>query len=210
MRLPFTAEQFLSVFENYNRFMGPVVIVMYVLAAVAVGVLFRPGTKKDARISSILAFYWIWMGIGYHIAYFSAINKAAYVFGGLFVVQGVLFFIAARRRWIQFEPGRNARTVLGLVAVTYALVVYPLIGLLAGHGYPSGPVLGAPCPTTIFTFGLLMIIRRPYPGFLLIVPFLWSIIATNVVRLGIVEDIGLLISGIVAVVVYRQAKREWS
>jgi hypothetical protein len=33
------------------------------------------------------------MGIVYHLVFFTAINKAAYLFGGLFIIQGILFLI---------------------------------------------------------------------------------------------------------------------
>ncbi len=40
----------------------------------------------------------------------------------------------------------------------FAMALYPLIGWLAGHDWPSAPMFGvAPCPTTIFTMGLLLL-----------------------------------------------------
>lgn len=45
-------------------------------------------------ISCILVFYWLWMGIVYHIIFFSSINPVAYVFGVMFILQTILFIKA--------------------------------------------------------------------------------------------------------------------
>jgi hypothetical protein len=48
------------------------------------------------------------------------------------------------------------------------MVVYPLLGIRFGHSYPRAPLFGvAPCPTTIFTFGLLLWATRSVPGLFL-------------------------------------------
>ena len=58
----------------------------------------------------------------------------------------------------------------------------------------------APCPTAIFTFGLLMLSARPLPIWLLCIPLAWAGIgSTAAVLLGVREDLGLLVSGILAV-----------
>ena len=90
--------------------------------------------------------------------------------------------------------------------VGYALVVYPLIGTLAGHGYPDGPLFGlAPCPTAIFTLGVFLMARR-IPLTVAAVPLLWSAIGTVAAfKLGIREDLGLLVSGVVAGVILVRA-----
>jgi hypothetical protein len=55
----------------------------------------------------------------------------------------------------------------------------------------------APCPTTIFTFGLLLWTRGRVPGWLLAVPTLWALIGfTAALTLGILEDTGLLVAGL--------------
>lgn len=55
--------------------------------------------------------------------------------------------------------------------------LYPLIGLIVTHPYPETPSFGvAPCPTTIFTLGLLLLVRHPRPWLLAAVPLLWSVL----------------------------------
>ena len=82
--LPFTIDQFLGVFERYNQAIWPMHIVAYILA---IGVIFLAAKKtrySDQIISVVLACLWAWMGIVYHLMYFSAINGAAIGFGILF------------------------------------------------------------------------------------------------------------------------------
>ncbi len=199
MQIPFTVEQFLEVFENYNTAIWPTQVVVYALAVI---VLIAPATSSryGSRLASaVLGFFWIWMGVAYHLVYFSRINKAAYVFGTLFIVQGVVFLHAGvLRSRLSFGWQRDINCPAGALFVLYAMVGYPIIGHLVGHGYPQSPCFGvAPCPTTIFTFGLLLWTDRRVPKHVLVIPFLWSIVGfTAAIKLGILEDVGLLVAGV--------------
>jgi hypothetical protein len=84
------------------------------------------------------------------------------------------------------------------VFIALALIVYPILGALTGHAYPRAPLFGvAPCPTAIFTFGILLWARNRVGIYLLIIPFLWSLVGfTAALKLGIREDFGLLIAGL--------------
>jgi hypothetical protein len=86
--------------------------------------------------------------------------------------------------------------------ILYALVVYPILGALSTHAYPSAPTFGLPCPTTIFTFGILLWTDPTPPRHLLVIPVLWAIVGTTAsFTLGIAEDIGLGIAALVTVLV---------
>ncbi len=78
-------------------------------------------------------------------------------------------------------------------------VLYPLIGVASGHRYPAMPMFGvAPCPTTIFTFGLLLWTIDRVPKYLLLIPLLWSLLGVvAALQLGIPEDFVLPLSGLV-------------
>jgi hypothetical protein len=80
------------------------------------------------------------------------------------------------------------------------MALYPIIGGLLGHGYPRSPSFGvAPCPTTIFTFGLLLWTSVRVPIYVLAIPLLWSLIGFSAALwLGIREDIGLPIAGVLS------------
>jgi Family of unknown function (DUF6064) len=49
----------------------------------------------------LLATLWIWNAVAYHALLFTSINPAAWLFAGLFTVEGVLLFWAAARRRIE-------------------------------------------------------------------------------------------------------------
>jgi hypothetical protein len=203
VRLPFDTEAFFQVFVDYNTAIGPAPIVAWLLGIVAVVLVLWPMPWSGRAISAILAAFWLWTGIGYHILFFAPINPAAYGFGALFVVQGLLFlWCGVHRKRLDFSASGGVSTIVGGVAIVYAMLVYPIIGYLLGHGYPRAPLFGvAPCPTTIFTIGLLCLADRPMPWALWLVPLLWSLIGgTAAWLLGVPEDLGLWIAGLAAVV----------
>ena len=80
MKLPFTIEQFLGVFKSYNETIFPLQIFFYLMAGTIVFLSLKTSAWSDKIINSILAFFWLWMGIAYHILFFSTINKSAYLF----------------------------------------------------------------------------------------------------------------------------------
>ena len=95
----------------------------------------------------------------------------------------------------------NAATAVGLLLITYALVVYPLIGRAIGHRYPAAPTCGVPCPTTIFTLGLFLLAAPALPRMLLIIPVAWAVVGLSaVLQLGMWEAWGLPVAAIAAVV----------
>ena len=211
MDLPFTEEQFFEIFAQYNLAVWPMQVVIYALAIAALVLAFWE-TKYSNRITSaILAFLWLWIGLVYHVGYFSAINRAAYVFGGLFIIQAGLFLAAGtlnQKLWFRFHP--NSYAIIGTLFVLYGLVIYPVLGYSLGHRYPYAPTFGLPCPTTIFTFGLLLWTDKRIPKYLLIIPVLWSIIGFfAALQLGVWEDVMLLIAGVATpVMIYYRDMRE--
>ena len=64
------------------------------------------------------------------------------------------------------------------------------------RGWTRAPVFGvAPCPTTIFTFAVLIVLRAPLK--LSLIPLLWAAIGTSAaVLLGVKEDFGLAAAGL--------------
>jgi hypothetical protein len=197
MKVPFTLEQFLDVFKDYNLSVCPLQIIFYLLALIAILLSLKKVRQSDKIIPAILAFFWIWMGIAYHIINFTAINKAAYVFGAAFILQGILFLYIVAKQKISFRFRLDIYGIAGSIFIFFALILYPVFGYLQGHIYPSSPTFGLPCPTTIFTFGILLWTDKKFPMVLLIIPVIWSAIGFSAAfALGFKEDIGLLISGL--------------
>ncbi|NLF32830.1 MAG: hypothetical protein GX591_18325 [Planctomycetes bacterium] len=199
MRLPFTVEQFFDVFEAYNRAIWPAQVLAYVLGLAAIVLASGDTARRGRAVAGILALSWIWMGAAYHLGHFRAINPAATVFGVLFLLQGLVFIgagcILAKLR---FRFAVRPIPIIGAAFILYAMVLYPLLGRLAGHIYPRSPVFGvAPCPAAIFTFGLLLWATRPVPWYVPVVPVLWSLIGLSAaIHLRVPQDYGLGVAGV--------------
>ncbi len=201
MNLPFTAEQFFSVFERYNIAVWPAQVILNLLGLGAIAFAARKIRPSDRIISLILSLLWLWTAVIYHYTFFSSINPAANIFALLCLLQGMLFlWFGVFRNRLVFTLPHGAYGVTGGLLLLYALVIYPLLGQALGHAYPRSPSFGLPCPTTIFTFGLLLWSARSLPKVILFIPFLWSLIGSSAaLNLGVREDTGLLIAGIVGV-----------
>ncbi|MCC2635238.1 MAG: hypothetical protein K0S48_3124 [Ramlibacter sp.] len=79
-------------------------------------------------------------------------------------------------------------------------MVYPVWSTVGGHAYPDLPTFGLPCPTTIFTIGMLAMVRggRTWPLF--VAPVLWSMIGLQAAFLfGVVPDLGLGVAGLAGI-----------
>ena len=200
--VPFTVAEFLSVFERYNNAVWPAQLAFYLMALLAIGLTFKDTKASNKTVSIILAVLWLWMGIVYHLLFFSRINRAAILFGAFFIAQSILFiFISGLRETVLFRFRRDLRGILGAVFIVYALVIYPLLGMSFGHNYPAAPTFGVPCPTTIFTFGILLSAASRIPVYALIIPLIWSVFGFwAALSLGMIEDFGLLITGVITTV----------
>lgn len=198
MKLPFTTAQFFEAFTNYNQSVYPMQIIFYLLSAVVILLSIKKIKNAGRIINVILSFLWLWMGIVYHLIYFAPINKAAYLFGGIFILQGLLFFYyGVLNNKLSFKFRFDFPGWVGALLITFALIVYPVLGYAFGHFYPASPTFGLPCPTTIFTFGILLWFDKKIPISILTIPFIWSVIGFfAALKLGVHEDTGLLVAGI--------------
>ena len=199
MNLPFTPDQFLDVFKSYNLTVWPAQILLVVLALLMIFVLFKKNFYSDRLISIGLAVLWLWMGIVYHIIFFTRINPAAYLFGTLYVIQAGLFvYYGIITKELIYKYRNNAIGIMSILFFLYSLIFYPLLSYQFGHLYPSTPTFGLPCPTTIFTFGMITLMEDR-KKIIFIIPIVWSLVGfTAALKLGIYQDIGLLIAGVIS------------
>ena len=200
MKIPFSQDQFFRVFEAYNLSLWPIQILFYGLGVVCIIVMVKNGLKYSRMLCAVLSFFWLWMGVVYHILYFSSINSAAYFFGFVFIMQGLAFFyFGVIRQKVKFNFNLELSGIIGLVLIVYALGAYPVISYFVGHIYPRSPTFGVPCPTTIFTFGLLLHSTTRVPWFIVLIPLLWSFIGLSAaLNLSVKEDFGLPVAGLLA------------
>jgi hypothetical protein len=198
MNLPFTRDQFFEVFARYNEGVMPLQLALFLLALSAFGAMVIRRRGSDRVVSAILAGLWAWMGIVYHFIYFAPVNPAAPVFGAMFLAAAALFaWAGVVRGRLVFDDDSRARRIVGHALIAYALVGYPIVSLLLGRQYPDVPTFGVPCPTTIFTMGMLAFLSRPFPRYVLVVPIAWAFIGGQAAfLLGVPEDLGLWLAGL--------------
>jgi hypothetical protein len=178
MTLPFTHEEFFDILAAYNKALWPAAAVLWLLSLAAVAWLLIHDRGTHRALSALLAAHWAWSAVAYHAAFFTRINPAAWLFAAFFVTQAWLFvWFGIVHGRLRFSTGKTARHVLAALLVAYSLA-YPILNLALGLEYPRIPLFAVPCPTALFTAGLLLAADRP-PWSLLVVPVLWSLIGTS-------------------------------
>jgi hypothetical protein len=209
MKMPFTTEQFLELFRMYNLAVWPAQLIFYLVAFTAVFLAIKRFSFSGRVISILLALFWMWMAAAYHFAYFAVINKIAIVFGLFFIAQALIFISrGAIDKRISFAYVNGTRGLIGLALILFSLVIYPFMSNAAGHNYPYTPTFGLPCPTVLFTLGMLLL-SDAGPGFF-VIPLLWSLLSGFAAwRLGMTEDVSLVIAALITVtMLYTGARRQ--
>jgi len=200
MKVPFTSEQFFEIFEKYNSAMYPSQIILLVLALLGIFLLYSKNPIKDKFIGLFLGLLWIWTGLMYHITFFTQINKLAFVFGGLFIIQGILILISSLfTRQLVFSYHHQTKDYFGYFFIGFGLIVYPLISYFTLGEITKTISLGLPCPTTIFTFGFLILTSSQFPKYLLIIPSLWALVGLSAaINFGVYQDYMIIVAAITA------------
>lgn len=178
MMLPYTAEVLFSMMEQYNRAIWPAGPVALLLALGALVLTVRPAREADRIIGVLLAAAWIWVGAAHQLGPMATIDFAAPLYGGLWVLQGLLLaWSCVLRRRVAFRFRADAFGWTGVGLAAFALIGYPLVVRLMGYGWPALPLVGvAPNPTVVFTMGLLLLGDRA-PVHLAALPLVWSAVA---------------------------------
>lgn len=196
MQLPFTRAQFFDLFVAYNETLWPAVVVLWIASAVVVAWRLRVLRQHDRWVSALLVVHWAWSALAYHAAFFTRINPAAWLFAVLFLGQAVLFLrVGVVERRLSFAPWANAWAPLGWGLIAYSLG-YPFINAIDHRSLLAIPTFGLPCPTTIFTVGVL-ILATPQCWRLSVIPVIWAAIGGSAAfLLGVYADVALPIAGI--------------
>jgi hypothetical protein len=196
VRLPFTRDAFFDLLAAYNTSLWPAAIALWVASALACGWLVSSsGRSHDRWISGLLAVHWAWSAVPYHAMFFTRINPAAWLFAVLFLVQATLFvWFGLIKENLSFTSSPTRWTRVGWFLMLYALL-YPAITAIEHGSVVRAPTFALPCPTTIFTAGVLLLAPSPWRS-LTIVPIIWSAIGGSAaVLLGVSADYGLPVAG---------------
>jgi hypothetical protein len=200
--MPFSRAEFFWIFARYNDAVWPAQIVLNALAVSAAFLAFRRSVAASRAANMILAALWLWMAVAYHAAFFVVINPLAIGFAVVFGIQSLLFISLAFEPEPIYRPKRDFAGLAGALLIVFSLAIYPALSVAAGHAFPAQPTFGLPCPTTIFTLGMLLWAAGIAPKRLFIIPVLWTAIATvGAVQLGVIEDVSLPVAAVAAIVV---------
>lgn len=200
MKAPFTTEQFFSVFEEYNTSVFPAQLIILLLGLIMFGVVVSKQKVKDQTVGGILGILWIWMGAVYQIRFFAIINPPAYAFGSLFILQGIFILMESfGRKKLVFHYNGKLKDNLSLFFILFGLIIYPVISFLLEGNLLHTISFGLPCPTTIATFGFLMLADKRFSKYLLIIPSLWALIGTTAaLQFGVYQDFMLVLAAVIA------------
>lgn len=202
MILPFSIDQFFGVFEKYNQSIYPMQIIIFALGFLAIISLHTRSRINDKFIGTFLGLLWIWNGIVYHIGFFSLINKPAFAFGGLFILQGLMLLINTFINKFTFRNTKQTKELVGEFFILFGLIIYPFIAYLMSGSFVRTISLGLPCPSTILTFGFFLFANKGFPKYLLIIPCLWSIVGLSAaLNFGVYQDFMLIVAAITTVVI---------
>ena len=196
MPLPFTEEQFFDLLAAYNTLLWPALVALWIASVLAVVRLLSSRRPPDRWISALLAGHWAWSALAYHVGFFTRINPAAWLFAALFLLQaGFFLWSGVVRGRLSFAARRGAWAPVAWGLVAYSLV-YPAINAAQHLSVSRIPAFGVPCPTMIFTAGLLML-ATPRSWRLSLVPVIWSVIGGSAAfLLGVHADYALPLAGL--------------
>lgn len=197
--MPFSLEMLLNYFAIYNDRIWPAQWAGFALGLVALLPLFRTGRVWSRVVTGTLAFLWLWIGLVFWVG---AARQMAVLYApaALFVAEAALCLYALYREHVLYDSVGGAWVITGCIFIAYALVGYPLVGLMVGHEYPQAAISPLfPCPAIVLTFGVFLLARR-VPWYLLVIPTFWALSGILWFSLGMVEDVGLVIAGVVGVV----------
>ena len=200
MNLPFTKDAFFEIFASYNNAIFPIQYFLIIVALLPIFIIFKRLNRYYFVVPVTLSFLWAWMGVVYHIVFFSQINPVAILFGAGFIMESALFIYAGFiKKHLSFSNPTVGNLYMSLAFFIYAFLIYPIITIKTGHPYPSLPTFGLPCPTTIYTFGIFLLTDlKKLPMYLLVIPTLWVLIgSTATLKFGVLADAMLFISFLV-------------
>jgi len=208
--LLFSPRTYYRMFELYHGGIWPVHVIALASGASIAALARRVDIWAQRMVAGVLAAWWLWVGIAFHLNRYATINWSAKYFAALFVIQGLLLAwcgIARGGLRLDFPRSTVHRVAAGLLVIT---IIYPVFGRLAGREWNQVEVLGlTPDPTAIGTLALLALSVPKSPRPLFIIPVLWCAIgAATLWALGSPETWVVILSGLAGLVLAIRKSRE--
>jgi Family of unknown function (DUF6064) len=201
--LLFSPRTYYRMFELYHDEVWPIHVVV-LASLVVIAVLLRREEEWSGRvIAAVLAAWWLWVAVAFHLERYATVNWAARYFAALFVIQGLLLLwqgVVRARLQFELSAQRTAYAAVGLLLVAFALE--PVAGVIAGRTWRQVELFGVtPDPTAIATLAFLAM-STPRPNRALVVlPIVWCAIGgATLWALGSPEAWVVLLAGLAGLV----------
>jgi len=176
--LLFSPRTYYRLFELYNQAVWPAQILAFGLGLTIVVLWCRDQAWHGRAIAAIFTACWLWVAWAYLLSRYDTINWTASYFAFGFALQALLLvWSGIVRDRLAASPRAGMTSWLGLAIFVFALIVQPLLGLLAGRPWLQVECFGiAPDPTAVATLGILAAAKRP-AWHLFVVPVIWCAIS---------------------------------
>ena len=140
-------------------------------------------------------------------------QQSGLCFWGIIHYAGTIYpvwIILQKPSWIQIQ-----RTIDRLLGIFFdpvriiGLIIYPAISLALEQSLARTIALGLPCPSTILTFGFLMLSDKKLAKYLLNIPSLWALIGLGAaINFGVYQDFMMIVTAILADLLL--IRRKWN
>ena len=201
--LMFSPASYFRSYELANTALWPGQLLLVAVAAWLWQTMRRPQARAAPIVALLLALAWAVVAGGFLYRQYAQINLAANWFAVAFAIQALLllgFGLSRRFRRGVFERRPVRLWHPGLLLFAYALLVHPLIGLLAGRPWFGLEMFGvAPDATALATLGILLTGYRRVTWPLLVIPLVWCMVsALTYLAMGYAYGIAPLVLAVAA------------
>jgi hypothetical protein len=176
--LMFRPRVYWRMFELENEALWPLHVPALLLGAAILVLVLRPAPWSGRAIGIALGVVWIWVAWSFLWGRYATINWTVAYVAPAFALQGIgLLWAGARGVWVP-AFARSSATMIALGLYLYALVLHPLVAVVAGRPEQAAEVFGvAPDPTAIATLGLVAMAQGRTAWLLLVIPVAWCLVS---------------------------------
>ena len=175
--LLFSPRTYYRMLQRYNESLWPAQLFTLALGLGILALLWRRSARQGRIIAGVVALMWIWVAGAFLWQRYATINWAIRYVAPAFVLQASLL-IWILRRGASFRVSRNGAGIVGSSLFVLALVLFPLLPPILGRPLNQAEGFGLfPDPTAVGTLGLLLLLDKPAPWWLMVVPVLWCFLS---------------------------------